>query len=106
MINSSSIGLIITQKESEKSWKCKLTGVNTSIQKENSFLLSITGIKYYLKNDKEVYSEIRNKYLSKKRENETIENQIKEIAHNIRNYQNNRKLKSVRLYPKHQMQKF
>ena len=46
------------------------------------------------------------RYLSKEWINSDFETQIKEIAHNIRNYYNNRRLKQVRLYHPNQPQLF
>ena len=68
---------------------CIITGLNISMQKSNSFLLSHTGLKYYYKTDKKVFMEVKNKYLSQKWSKANHQQQIKEIAHNIRNKYNN-----------------
>ncbi len=86
--------------------KCLITGINISMQKENSFLLSHTGLKHYLKNNKLIFDEVSSLYLSDKWTNETRTTQIKEIAHNIRNKYNNRQIKQSRLYPTQQTQLF
>ncbi|MCG8761100.1 hypothetical protein G1L15_14525, partial [Tenacibaculum finnmarkense] len=76
---------------------CIITGVNISTQKEDSFLLSHTGIKHLLKTDFSQFEKIRNKFIYPKFRFSDIEIQIKEIAHSIRdknvirkrNYNNN-----------------
>ena len=89
IINSSYIGLNVTQNRSKTDGIiCLVTGLNISMQKD-SFLLSHTGIKYYKKTDAKVYNEIKRKYLSAKWIDANDKIQIKEIAHNIRNKYNN-----------------
>jgi hypothetical protein len=68
---------------------CLITGLNISMQKSNSFLLSHTGLKYYFETDKKVFYEVKRKYLSNKWIDANQKEQIKEIAHNIRNKYNN-----------------
>ena len=77
---------------------CKVTGFDISMQKENSFLLSHTGLRYYYKNDKDCFEQIKNRYLSKVWYNSNFEIQIKELAHNIRNRISNQRIKQKRLY--------
>lgn len=95
IINSSSIGLNITQnstqnKDDKAVRKCAITGINISMQKEESKLLSHTGLKFYLKNDKKTFDEVLNKFLTTTWINSNSEIQIKELAHNIRNKYYNR----------------
>lgn len=85
---------------------CVVTGLNISMQKQDSILLSHTGIKYYYKTDKKVYYEIKNKYLSNKWIDADYTIQTKEIAHNIRNSHSNQKTKQKRLYKPTQLQLF
>jgi len=77
---------------------CLVTGLNISMQKEGSILLSHTGLRYYLKTDKKVFDEVAYLYLSKKWKYSDTETQIKELAHNIRNKHNNTLIKQIRLY--------
>ncbi len=86
--------------------KCLVTGVDISMQKEDSFLLSHTGIKWYYQNDKKTFDEVVKKYLSEKWTGSTLKTQIRELAHNIRNYQNNRKLRQQKIYPENQYRLF
>jgi hypothetical protein len=81
---------------------CSVTGLNISMQKKESILLSHTGLRYYYKTDKKIYAEVKNKYLSKLWQNADYELQIKEIAHNIRNTANNQRTKSANLYSDNQ----
>jgi hypothetical protein len=69
---------------------CPITNVNISMQKDNSILLSHTGLKYYFKNDKKIFEQIKKKYLTTFWINSDFETQIKEIAHNIRNAKSNK----------------
>jgi len=85
---------------------CSITGLNISMQKKGSFLLSITGLRYYFNTDKKIYKEIQRQYLTNKWQKSSFDIQIKEIAHNIRNIRNNQKVKQSKLYPKHQTNLF
>ena len=85
---------------------CKVTGLNISMQKEDSFLLSHTGLKYYFKTDKKVFNEVKRKYLTNNWMNEPLKIQIREIAHSIRTKRYNENVKQRRLYPPHQMRMF
>ncbi|SOC78852.1 hypothetical protein SAMN06296241_0369 [Salinimicrobium sediminis] len=77
---------------------CKVTGLNISMQKEESILLSHTGLRYYFKTDRKVYEQVKRKYLSRQWSKENHDIQIKEIAHNIRNRYNTQKIKREKLY--------
>jgi hypothetical protein len=77
---------------------CQVTNINISMQKDNSILLSHTGLKHYYKTDKKVFEQIKRKYLSKRWFNSDLETQIKEIAHNIRNSKSNGTVKQKRIY--------
>jgi hypothetical protein len=87
-----------TQTTKVENLLCKVTGFNISMQKDNSILLSHTGLKYYYKTDRKVFEQIKRKYLSKQWTNSDFETQIKEIAHNIRNAKCNLKIKQNRMY--------
>lgn len=77
-------------KVKDESKVCLITGFNISMQKEESKLLSHTGIKYYKKYDNKKYLYLEQNNLSVKWWNESSEIKIREIAHNIRNkYYNN-----------------
>lgn len=82
---------------------CKVTGINISMQRDNSILLSHTGLKYYFKTDKKIFEQIKRTYLSEKWFNSSFEIQIKEIAHNIRNRSSNRNIKQKRIYQPSQL---
>ncbi|MGY5352013.1 hypothetical protein ACXGQW_05540 [Wenyingzhuangia sp. IMCC45533] len=74
---------------SVKNRKCLITGMDISMQKRDSILLSHTGLKYLLNEDYQNYLIIKNKYLSVKWIGVNLETEIKEIAHNIRNKKSN-----------------
>jgi hypothetical protein len=78
---------------------CQVTNINISMQKDNSILLSHTGLKHYYKTDKKVFEQIKRKYLSKRWFNSDLETQIKEIAHNIRN----KRIKQNKIYTPQQI---
>ena len=86
--------------------RCLITGLPIDMQKEDSILLSHTGLKHYYKINPELFTLLKYKYLSKEWINSDFETQIKEIAHNIRNYFNNRRLKQDRIYHPNQPQLF
>lgn len=82
---------------------CEVTNLNISMQKNDSILLSHTGLKYYFETDKKVFEQIKRKYLSKQWHNADFKTQIKEIAHNIRNKISNQRIKQSKIYKPHQM---
>lgn len=98
---------ICTQKTNEivevKNIVCKITGFDISMQKENSFLLSHSGLRFYFENDKLKFEQIKKKYLSKIWHNSDFEIQIKELAHNIRNKISNQRIKQTKIYKPHQI---
>ena len=99
-------GICILKKKQRVEIKnsiCIVTGINISMQKENSFLLSHTGLRYYYKTDKKVFEQIKRRYLSKVWHNSDFEIQIKELAHNIRNYRSNQRIKQNKIYPEGQI---
>jgi hypothetical protein len=72
------------------------------MQKDNSILLSHTGLKHYYKTDRKVFEQIKRKYLSKRWFNSDLQIQIKEIAHNIRTIRKDQRNKQKRIYlPQH-----
>lgn len=81
---------------------CIITGLDISMQKEGSFLLSHTGLKYYYAHNRKLFDEVKNKYLSVKWFYADTETQIKEIAHNIRNKVSNTRIKQQKLYTQQQ----
>lgn len=77
---------------------CQLTSIDISMQKEESFLLSHTGLKYYLSNNIEVFEKIKKEYLTRKWIGTDINIQVKEIAHNIRTKYNQKLKKNEKKY--------
>lgn len=86
-----------------KNTLCKVTGFNISMQKDNSILLSHTGLKYYYKTDRKIFEQLKRKYLSKQWSGANFETQIKEIAHNIRNTKSNQTIKQKKIYQSQQI---
>ena len=70
--------------ESDTIKKCLITGIDISIQRNDSFLLSHSGLINLYKINYVEFERIKNKYLSKNWLNSDLKTQIKEIAHNIR----------------------
>lgn len=64
---------------------CPVTWLPIAMQKQESILLSHTGLKYYQENDPETYVRLQKCYLSAKWMLESDDVKIREIAHNIRN---------------------
>jgi hypothetical protein len=73
------------------------------MQKDNSILLSHSGLRYYFKNDKKIFEQVKRKYLSKTWTKADFETQIKEIAHNIRNHRSNQQVKQTKIYQNSQI---
>jgi hypothetical protein len=94
---------IHTPQQITKDKICIVTGVNISMQKDSSLLLSHTGLRYYFKTDKKIFEQIKRRYLSKRWYNSNIETQIKEIAHNIRNQRSNQNIKQTKIYQSKQI---
>ena len=95
--------IVLNDDNDTKKHICKVTGFNISMQKENSILLSHTGLKYYYNTDKRIFEQIKRKYLSKVWINSNFETQIKEMAHNIRNENSNKTIKQKRIYQPQQI---
>ena len=72
--------------------KCPVTGIDISMQKQTSRLLSDSGLRYYRQTNPELFEQIKNKYLPQKWKSSGLETQIKRIAISISNsYNNSRK---------------
>ena len=69
---------------------CKVTKLEISMQKCSSLFLSFTGLHYLLRNDMKTYKVIESKFLSDRMKSESLEKQIDNIAHNIRNSASNK----------------
>lgn len=97
-----------TEKATDKKERriCRVTKLDISMQKDESILLSHSGIKYYLENNPNTFEKIKTEYLSSIWLNSDLKTQIKEIAHNIRNTHSNQLNKQNKLYPKNQIQLF
>lgn len=111
LINHSSIGVkstnnVVKKTSKKQGRKCRVTKVDISMQKEDSVLLSYTGLKHYYKINKKEFNKIKNKYLSKKWIDANFETQIKELAHNIRNKHNNLKTSRALKYNPNQVALF
>ena len=95
--------VVYANQNKTKNRLCEVTNLNISMQKDNSILLSHTGLKYYYKTDNKVYEQVKRKYLSTRWLNTDLETQIKEIAHNIRNNSSNQSIKQKRIYTPQQV---
>ncbi len=102
-INYESILLDITQTKVSNNKLCKVTGLNISMQKNNSLTLSFSGLRYLHQNDIKTFERLKNKYLSKVWINSSLETQIHELAHNIRNKKSNAIINHKRIYQPQQL---
>lgn len=91
--------IVYDNKKEVKKNICKVTGLNIEMQKNDSVLLSHTGLRYYYQTDRKIFEQIKRRYLSKRWSSSDFETQIKEIAHNIRNAKSNINIKQVKIYP-------
>ena len=78
---------------SNKKRNCPLTGIDISNQRNDSFLLSHTGLYELLESNFNEYKRIENIFLPDRWKDATRQEQIKEIAHNIRSRYNYRQRK-------------
>ena len=69
--------------------RCPVTGLDISMQPKNTKFLSISGIKWYYRYEREIYHQFLGIRLSKNLKKETLEVQFKGIAHSIRNAESN-----------------
>lgn len=85
---------------------CVVTGLDIGMQKEDSKMLSHTGLNYYYEKDREIFEKVRGKYLTDFWKDADHKTQIEKIAHNIRHARTNQRRKQRRLYPENQIQLF
>jgi len=71
--------------------ECIVTGLDISMQKEESRFLSISGIRYYNKNNPEIFQKLKSR-LTKNWQNCSLDKQIFEIAHSIRNSHHSKRI--------------
>lgn len=95
--------VVLHNQITSKNILCQVTKINISMQKNDSILLSHTGLKYYYKTDRKVFEQIKRQYLTEKWIKSDFETQIKEIAHNIRNAKSHQKTKQIRIYQTQQV---
>lgn len=93
-------------EEARKNRRCFITGIDISMQKEESFLVYNTALKYYLEHDPKIFKQLKNQYLRRSWIDSDIERQINEIAHAIRDRSRLIQKKQKRLYSKNQLQLF
>lgn len=91
---------------STKNKYCKITGVNISMQKDCSEMLSHTGLKYYFNTDRKIFKELINKYCPDEWKQSDHKTQIEKTAHAIRCKKTNIENKQKRLYPENQYRLF
>ncbi|AXT63096.1 hypothetical protein D1816_23020 [Aquimarina sp. AD10] len=74
---------------SETKKYCFVTGLDISMQKNDSITLSHTGLRYYRKYYPKLYTKVKEKYLTRRWSNSSSEEEIREIAHHIRDIKRN-----------------
>jgi hypothetical protein len=95
--------VVLHNQIATKNILCQVTKINISMQKNDSILLSHTGLKYYYKTDRKVFEQIKRTYLTKQWIESDFETQIKEIAHHIRTIKSNQNNKLNRIYQTQQV---
>ena len=68
---------------------CPVTGLDISMQPPNSKFLSKTGVEWYFDHSYRTYKDTLLPYLTDHWKDKPIEEQFREIAHNIRNHESN-----------------
>lgn len=81
---------------------CVLTGLEITMQRKDSFLLSHGGLYYLKKHEPETFNRVKKKFLSHNWLTSSIDKQVKEIAHVIRSRYNHQLSK----YPTYQTSLF
>lgn len=88
--NHLSIGLKSVSHVS-KGRKCKVTGLDISMQKESSHFLCTAGLRYYLNNAPDLFNQLIERHAPGS-VNSPVEIQIEKIAHSIRNSFHNKRI--------------
>lgn len=92
--NPSNIGLNLTPEglsNQTPQRRCLLTNIDISMQKSSSRLLSFMGLRYLNDHDPTLFQSLRLRYLKRTWIKESLEKQIFEMAHNIRDTYRHRK---------------
>ena len=69
--------------------RCPVTGLDISMQPKHTKFISTSGIKWYHKNEREIYYQILATRLTENLKNRDFNSQFKGIAHSIRNAESN-----------------
>ena len=69
--------------------RCPVTGLDISMQPQNSKFITISGIAWYYKNEREIYYQFLASRLTGDFINKDLKTQFKTIAHRIRNAESN-----------------
>lgn len=69
--------------------RCPVTGLDISMQPKNSKFISVSGIKWYYKYEREIYHQFLAIRLTETLKKKDLKTQFKGIAHNIRNTESN-----------------
>ncbi|MBI9056747.1 MAG: hypothetical protein JEZ01_03140 [Labilibaculum sp.] len=85
---------------------CVVTGLSIHNQKEESKMLSHTGLYFYQKHYPKIFDMLKEKYLTDYWSEPDLKKQVFEIAHNIRNTKSNIEIKQKRIYPVDQYRLF
>lgn len=98
--------LSIQIPQSKENKICLVTGLPVHEQKEESKMLSHTGLYFYQRHYPKIFELLKRKYLSDYWGEPDLKKQVKEIAHNIRNTKSNIEIKQKRIYPVDQYRLF
>ena len=90
--------IVLSYQNEVKNRLCKVTGLNISMQKDNSIMLSHTGLNYYYKTDKNIFEQIKRKYLSKRWRTADSDTQVIKIAKSIRTKSSDQQKQQKRIY--------
>ena len=85
MIHPSDIKL----SKAEKIKRCPVTGLDISMQPKHTKFMSTSGIKWYYKNEREIYHQFLGIRLTDSSRNKDVGTQFQLIAHSIRNAESN-----------------
>jgi len=79
----------LTLAQKPKIKRCPVIGLDISMQPKRTKFLSITGIKWYYRYEREIYYQFLSVRLSPESLNKDMKTQFRQIAHSIRNVESN-----------------
>lgn len=84
----------------QKIKRCPVTGLDISMQAKYTKFLTASGVEWYYMHEREIYYQFLSIHLSPESLNKDMKSQYKQIAHNIRNVESNKRNNAKRAIQK------